>query len=80
MLNSESKQQFLEMMTVKQNDGMYNATQQNRATNLLIAKTALQQSIFENTGIIEKGSDLLIQLITHLNTHNKTRANICQIL
>ena len=59
---------------------MYNATQQNHATNLLIAKTALQQSIFENTVIIGKDSDLLIQLITHLNTHNKTRASICQIL
>ena len=59
---------------------MNNVTQQNRGTNLLIAKTALKQSIFENTVIIGKDSDLLIQLITHLNTHNKTRANICQTL
>ena len=65
MLNRKTKQQFLEMVTVNYNDVINNATRQNQGTNLLIAKTALQQSIFENTVIIGKDTDLLFQFITH---------------
>lgn len=57
MLNCKSKQQFLEMVTVTYNDVINNATRQNQGTNFLIAKAALQQSIFENTVIIGKDTD-----------------------
>ena len=56
---------------MKYNDSVKNAIQENGDADLLIATTALQQSIFENTVIVGEDIDLLCHLIAQFNKHHK---------
>ena len=68
MLNPRNTQPLIEMMMVKYHDDIKDATQENSNADLLIGKTALQKSIFQNTVIIGEanlGIPLLNLQVSH---------------